>query len=900
MYFITNNEGLIIAASSDFMSKVGSRDICSLASMLNNKQISLQEDNKVKINNKNLEFKYDKTDIHSTIGDLKLYRLLDSNRQTKEAEDDESIAYLKKIKEGSIKKEDNEYEIPDIPVLHHDEKKEIKDESKQEEIKDELEEFKSQREKEIKEIENAYKQSIAKINPEDKTIEIKQESTPDNDIVSIIEDIEVKDSKDIKIPDIPKEAIAQITPEAKSIKEEIKEEVKEKKEQLQKEIDNLVKETKIDEVKIPAIPKEAIEETKEKISNEFAEVKEEITEKKEEVKEKLEEVKQDVKDSLKTPAEKVIKVKDAISEKIDDVKEEIKETKEEVKEKVISVAKEIKEEVKIPAIPKEAIEESAKSVKEEIEEDSYKTVRIKTTQEESQNQEGGFVAKEYISEAKEKAEDKIEHLVDEAKEVKEEIKDEIKEKIDAVEESVEEKKKKLFSSNLFPWGKKRDEKKEETTATQSPVVDDLDDLVILDSHKEPEALKVDKKESFLDKIEEKAKDVAKEVKEEIKEITPTLKDEKSELKKSVESLEKELSITQEPIESEKTSTIAKAATAAGVAGVAKVLADKLQNDKPVNTNEIIEKIINTQVDAIDLQKNADKLNIDLNSYKMLLNSYLGEIDKYIPQLKESNTQVIDMLIDAGQLLSLDTITSKLSALKIADESDRASKVKEIDIFTKLLKTKAQNSTISALKDEPKAEEKKEQIVNENKSQTQEVKTAQEEIAIKEPLKVAQEPTTQKEVLEAVEESLPETKMVKIEDTYGNNEPESTDPIIEITTAEELLDIITPVDVHLNPKIAAEELNLPEELIVEFIYDFLKQSKEHLPILVDSYLTKDIEKVQSTAHMLKGAANNLRLNKIADNLYKIQKENDLKNDKYLIKKFVAQIKGLEIELKNLGE
>jgi len=53
-------------------------------------------------------------------------------------------------------------------------------------------------------------------------------------------------------------------------------------------------------------------------------------------------------------------------------------------------------------------------------------------------------------------------------------------------------------------------------------------------------------------------------------------------------------------------------------------------------------------------------------------------------------------------------------------------------------------------------------------------------------------------------------------------------------------------------------------------------------------------------MLKGAASNLRLDTIAENLFKLQKENNLENSASLIKQFVANIKGLEQEITSLED
>lgn len=229
---------------------------------------------------------------------------------------------------------------------------------------------------------------------------------------------------------------------------------------------------------------------------------------------------------------------------------------------------------------------------------------------------------------------------------------------------------------------------------------------------------------------------------------------------------------------------------------------------------------------------------------MLLTNYLEEIEKYNKELENGTTSTIDMLQDAGKLLSLDLLTKRLGELK--SEGDRVSLIKEISLISSLLKEKIDKKLEKTKTyEEPKAEEP-------------EVK--EEEISI---------------------HSIP-------------------DDIIDITSAQELLTSINPQSVSFNPNRAAEELNLPKTLIIEFIEDFIAQSKEHLPVLVEAYKKEDIKTIQTTAHMLKGAASNLRLDTIAENLFKIQKESNLNNSAELIKQFVAKLKGLSSEVASLED
>ena len=272
-----------------------------------------------------------------------------------------------------------------------------------------------------------------------------------------------------------------------------------------------------------------------------------------------------------------------------------------------------------------------------------------------------------------------------------------------------------------------------------------------------------------------------------------------------------------------------------------------------DNNKITYKLMKLQIDSIDIEKNANKLSIDSKSYKMLLANYLDEIEKYNSELENGITSTIDMLQDAGELLSLNSLTQKLESLK--SNTDRRETAKEISLMVSLLKEKIETTNNEAVNIEQ---------IKEDSS----------------------------EVLKVEKQEIEEKKSVSI--------PPVPDEIIDITSAQDLLASLNPQSVSFNPNRAADELNLPKSLILEFVEDFISQAKEHLPIIVDAYKKEDIKTIQTTAHMLKGAASNLRLDTIAENLFKIQKEGNINNSGELIKQFVAKIKGLSSEVASLED
>ncbi len=724
MYFLTNKEGYIIAASNDFLSTIGSREICSISSMLHN-QLIVVEDNKLKIPNKSLKYDCSISSMYSALGELKLYSLKEIK------EEDESIAYLKQIKSGKIAKEDNEYAIPDIPILHKS--------------KEELEE------------------------PTLKIVEeIKEESTP-------------------KEPIAPKEQESIVSIEEETPTTEIKVEEPTAKESANQEI-------------------------------------------------KIEEEKELIKDDVASKEQVEIKIEEPTQEPTKPEKEIREETSDSYNLKLIEEIEKIA--VSTPAtkqegeISKESIEKLADEIVKEQESKELDTINIFNNIDNTQT-------KESI--------DKVTTNPQELEQSKDEQHLDIKENIIKIEPttleeepSKEESEFKKITKRLFPWGRKdedieleekdfeidikpakelEEKQQEETKEDTTPVIDKTKEIEVIEEERVKEEIE---EERVIDDTN----------------IRKTQED--RDTTNEVLNIVKEIPTTTEPVE-----TVLKESTLETKVDASQTEQKTIQEQKEdIKDNKIVYKLIKLQVNSIDLEANAHKLSIDPSSYEMLVENYLDEIEKYKNDLQNRLSSTINMLADAGELLSLNIITKKLIELKEAQ--NRPNTIKEIELISSLLKEKLESKKNIQEELEPSTQDKTPVI---------ETKPYEEEIEVKE-----------KEVL-----------------------PKE---VVDITTADALLNKITKENVTFDPQRAADELNLPKRLIVEFVHDFISQSKEHLPVIVDAYKSNNIQTIQTTAHMLKGAASNLRLDSIAENLFKIQKENSLDRSGELIKDFVAKLKGLE--------
>jgi HPt (histidine-containing phosphotransfer) domain-containing protein len=67
-----------------------------------------------------------------------------------------------------------------------------------------------------------------------------------------------------------------------------------------------------------------------------------------------------------------------------------------------------------------------------------------------------------------------------------------------------------------------------------------------------------------------------------------------------------------------------------------------------------------------------------------------------------------------------------------------------------------------------------------------------------------------------------------------------------------------------------QLGLEEEIVTELLGEFIEDSGRHLNYLLDSVKEKDMLKIASEAHYIKGAAKNMGLKNIAAAAEKIEK------------------------------
>ncbi len=98
--------------------------------------------------------------------------------------------------------------------------------------------------------------------------------------------------------------------------------------------------------------------------------------------------------------------------------------------------------------------------------------------------------------------------------------------------------------------------------------------------------------------------------------------------------------------------------------------------------------------------------------------------------------------------------------------------------------------------------------------------------------------------------------------------------------------------------AANDLSLPVELIKEFVLDFIDQGHEETEKMLKAYEEGDLDAIQKIGHLLKGTSSNLRINPLADTLYKIQFCEDSSELEVLIRDYWGHFLSFENQINHI--
>lgn len=288
---------------------------------------------------------------------------------------------------------------------------------------------------------------------------------------------------------------------------------------------------------------------------------------------------------------------------------------------------------------------------------------------------------------------------------------------------------------------------------------------------------------------------------------------------------------------------------------------------------------------INVSEVADLIGIPNHEYVHFLNDFFEESKNFENDLRGNDLmaskEASSSLKEASSLLQLPHLLKKLDELDNATSSEKNAIIDEY--MSMISRTHAEENTEEDISSESIVEP-------EGLLEEEEFDLIDDEIASTD--EIAQTDFIDDSTIEFEEEKIPAQEAPK--EVESVNVVDS--PAVEGKTEHIDLDTVTAIPFDFSIREAAEELTLPESLIAEFVVDFIDQAKENLPILEDAYRAKDMDKIEKTAHLLKGASSNLRIVPMAETLLELQTNLELERVPELINMFVGQLKSLINQMK----
>jgi HPt (histidine-containing phosphotransfer) domain-containing protein len=271
--------------------------------------------------------------------------------------------------------------------------------------------------------------------------------------------------------------------------------------------------------------------------------------------------------------------------------------------------------------------------------------------------------------------------------------------------------------------------------------------------------------------------------------------------------------------------------------------------------------INYEPIYLDVAKIAQEIGLSVEDYKLYLDSFIDQSIIDEQRLQDGDDKVVKNLSNLALTLKIPNINILLLKIKKLPKDERLPLVDEYYTKLALLTLKKPTNIHQAEmknlleKDSLNMVQKEEKLNSTFTELLSNVDKKEEELSLDFDL----DNDLALFDLEEAQEKVTPTAQPKESNQEEKNKEET-----KFT-----LDNVKALPINYNPKIAANELNLPVVLIEEFVEDFIEQAHHDKDHLLTSYYQKDIDNIHELGHKLKGAASNLRINELADVLEEIQ-------------------------------
>ena len=278
---------------------------------------------------------------------------------------------------------------------------------------------------------------------------------------------------------------------------------------------------------------------------------------------------------------------------------------------------------------------------------------------------------------------------------------------------------------------------------------------------------------------------------------------------------------------------------------------------------------------IDLEAQAKILEVPIDEYNSLLQDFISDAREMKSEFTDDSSvhSTVSILKDAILLLQLESLEKILNDIEKAPASKRNSLIGDFYVILDRI-----------------------EMAIENGESRVEFSTDTENGKVKENIAEGVTHIPEQKSDERPKKQISESPKEELADKIKKEKGAS---ISSKMTAEEILKDSKVIPIEFSLDVASQELSLPKDLVLEFISDFAKQGHENIPVLIEAYRNDELDKLQKTAHMLKGAASNLRVEQMVNNLYELQYDNNIDNAPRRIKLFVGQLMGLDNYLQQMN-
>jgi len=320
----------------------------------------------------------------------------------------------------------------------------------------------------------------------------------------------------------------------------------------------------------------------------------------------------------------------------------------------------------------------------------------------------------------------------------------------------------------------------------------------------------------------------------------------------------------------------------------------------IETKNSVSKLqLNYHPIYLDVEQISSEIGLSIDDYKLYLDSFIDQSIIDEKKLLDGDDKAIKNLSNLALTLKIPNINILLLKIKKLPDMERRQYIDEYYTKLALLTLKKPTNKAPIIeKDTPLIDTKEDELNSRFTDLLSNIEEPPPSIAEKKPA-----PVTQKSKEDSIDLDLDLDLELSLDDElFPLDEPQKSVEPVKVKESKSndngkiSLENITPLPIDYNPKVAADELNLPVVLIEEFVEDFIEQAHHDKDHLLASYYQKDMDNIHELGHKLKGAASNLRINELADVLEEIQFCTEYSKLKPLFIKYWALFISLENYMK----